>query len=57
LLVALTLALAVLQLYYAAVSVARQAWPFAVIYTLCGVGGLALSTALWRARRAQRPPA
>jgi uncharacterized membrane protein len=57
LLVALTLALAILQLYYAAVSVARQAWPFAVIYTLCGVGGLALSTALWRARRAQRPPA
>jgi hypothetical protein len=56
LLVAMTVALAGLQLYYGVASLYRHAWPFAALYLLCGIAGLALATALWRARRSLRSP-
>jgi len=47
----------VLQLYYALALLRAGNYPFAAIYSLMGIGGIALGIALWRTRRKFRPPA
>ena len=46
-----------LQLYYALALLRARNFPFAAIYCLMGIGGIALGIALWRTRSKFRPPA
>ena len=46
-----------LQLYYALALLRAGNFPFAGIYCLMGIGGIALGIALWRTRRKFGPPA
>jgi hypothetical protein len=56
-LVILAFGFAGIQLYYALALLRAGNFPFAGIYSLMGIGGIALGIALWRARRKFRPPA
>ena len=48
---------ALYQLWVAGVALRMQNWPFAAFYTVFGLAGLAVCSALWRMRRGvQRPP-
>ena len=46
---------ALYQLWVAGIALRRANYPFAAFYLLFGLGGLAVSTALWRHRRGVRP--
>ena len=51
LLAALTTAFGLYQLFLAGLSLRVHSFAFALLYTVMGIGGLALSSSLWRARK------
>jgi len=53
LLAALTTAFGLYQLFLAGISLRVHSLAFALLYAVMGIGGLALSSALWRARKGQ----
>ena len=57
LLVVLAFGFGGLQLYTAVAALRVGNFPFAAIYALMGIGGVALGIALWRARKKFGPPA
>jgi hypothetical protein len=55
LLALLTGLFALYQLWVAGIALRLRNYPFTAFYLLFGLGGLAVSTALWRHRRGARP--
>jgi hypothetical protein len=56
LLVAFAFGFGLYQLYLALRFLRAGSYPFAAIWALMGVGGIALGIALWRTRKKFRPP-
>jgi hypothetical protein len=55
-LVLVTGAFALYQLWVAGVALRMQNWPFAAFYVVFGLAGLAVSNGLWRLRKGLRRP-
>lgn len=55
-LVLVTGAFALYQLWVAGIALRTQNWPFAAFYLVFGLAGLAVSSGLWRLRRGMRRP-